>query len=118
MEYKLLAKLFNSSELKRIAAGDLSTIDSIRKVFSEFHSHVTVSEFYDEAYKLLLKNYRNEYVVKNEIANKILLGTLYEYHRNDERGENWEEHRWLRCVERSLNMLWNQDGDGFINSLK
>lgn len=75
MEYKLLAKLFNSSELKRIAAGDLRTFDSIRKVFSEFHTKVTVSEFYDEAYKLLLKNYRNEYVVKNEIANKILLGT-------------------------------------------
>lgn len=75
MEYKLLAKLFNSSELKRIISGDLSTFELIRKNFSEFQDLVTISDYYDEAYRLLLKHYRNEYIVKNEITNKILLGT-------------------------------------------
>ncbi|KLN65719.1 sce7726 family protein [Vibrio sp. VPAP30] len=74
MEYRLLAKLFSSSELKKIAAGDLKIFNRVGEVFSEFDSASSIPEFYDTAYRLLLKHYRNEYVVKNEIANKILLG--------------------------------------------
>lgn len=34
----------------------------------------TLGQFFDWVYNLLLKNYRNEYIYKNTIANKILLG--------------------------------------------
>jgi len=34
----------------------------------------TLGEFFDWVYNLLFKNYRNEYIYKNVIANKILLG--------------------------------------------
>lgn len=36
---------------------------------------MTLKDFFDFIFKFLLKNYRNEYVYKNVIANKILLGT-------------------------------------------
>lgn len=74
MEYKLIAKLFNSSELKKVASGNLNSIYKVLNSYSELKYATNVSEFYEEAYKLLIKHYRNEYVVKNEIANKILLG--------------------------------------------
>ena len=34
----------------------------------------TLGQFFDSAYHLLFKSYRNEYIYKNVIANKILLG--------------------------------------------
>lgn len=74
MNYRLLAKLFSSSELKRISTGDFRIIEQLKDMFIELQSLKDLTDIYDEAYKLLLKNYRNEYVVKNEIANKILLG--------------------------------------------
>lgn len=54
--------------------GDFRTIEQLKETFVELQSLKDLTDIYDEAYKLLLKNYRNEYVVKNEIANKILLG--------------------------------------------
>jgi hypothetical protein len=35
---------------------------------------MSLSQFFDWVYNLLFKNYRNEYIYKNVIANKILLG--------------------------------------------
>ncbi len=35
---------------------------------------ITLGQFFDWVYNLLFKNYRNEYIYKNVIANKILLG--------------------------------------------
>ncbi|MBV7300362.1 sce7726 family protein [Enterovibrio paralichthyis] len=74
MNYRLLAKLFNSSEIKKSVAGDLELFRRVATEFKELSSLTHVSDFYDEAYRLLLRHYRNEYVFKNEIANKILLG--------------------------------------------
>lgn len=74
MNYRLLAKLFSSSELKRISTGDFRAIEHLQHTFEELKPLKNLNDIYNEAYKLLLKHYRNEYVVKNEIANKILLG--------------------------------------------
>ncbi|MDV5171043.1 sce7726 family protein [Photobacterium rosenbergii] len=70
----MLAKLFNSSELKKVAAGNFGIFHEIGDEFPELSEVIEMADFYDLAYSLLVKNYRNEYVVKNEIANKILLG--------------------------------------------
>jgi len=46
---------------------ELNTVDKINKSF-------TLKDFFEDSYKQLLKNYRNEYVFKNAIAQKILIG--------------------------------------------
>ncbi|PKG40364.1 sce7726 family protein [Psychromonas sp. Urea-02u-13] len=76
MKYRLLAKLFHSSELKKLASGNLDTIHETIEHFEELSSSQCVADFYELAYSLLVRYYRNEYVVKNEIANKVLLGRL------------------------------------------
>ncbi|PHQ88616.1 MAG: hypothetical protein COB42_08430 [Sulfurimonas sp.] len=49
-------------------------------IFNEFNMHdkirqnLTLKDFFEASYKQLLKNYRNEYVFKNAIAQKILIG--------------------------------------------
>lgn len=54
--------------------------DRLEKVFSEFNmlgkisQNLTLKDFFENSYKELLKNYRNEYVFKNAIAQKILIG--------------------------------------------
>ena len=75
MDYKILSKLFTSADISRVAQGDLSTIKTIQESFTKFASLKTLADIYDEAYKLLCAHYPNEYVVKNTIANNILLGT-------------------------------------------
>ena len=42
--------------------------------FEKISPSITVGDFFDEVYNLLFKSYRNEYIYKNVIANKILLG--------------------------------------------
>ncbi|ASI89116.1 sce7726 family protein [Vibrio mediterranei] len=74
MEYKTLAKIFNSSELKKVATGNFSALESVREKFTDLQAHSNLLDIYETAYHILLKGYRNEYIVKNEIANKILLG--------------------------------------------
>jgi hypothetical protein len=74
MEYRLLAKLFNSSELKKVSNGDLGIFDKFESLAFNTNTFSSLAEFYDEVYKLLLRYYRNEYVVKNEVTNKVLLG--------------------------------------------
>lgn len=74
VEYRKLSKIFNSSVLNDIAVGDFSYI---QKVSEEFFSDCTtwnLSEIYQKSFEILQKHYPNEYVYKNLIATKILLG--------------------------------------------
>lgn len=73
-EYRNLAKIFNSNVLSSIAQGDISYINKIASDFFDAERQVTLAEFYELAYKSLTKNYANEYVYKNLIAQKILIG--------------------------------------------
>lgn len=54
--------------------------DRLVQIFNEFDffdkidKNWTLRDFFENSYKQLLKNYRNEYVFKNAIAKKILIG--------------------------------------------
>lgn len=72
LEFKNLSKVFYSSTLNDIANGDFSYLQKMANTF--FYRTLTYREFFDEAFRVLGKNYQNEYVFKNLIANKILCG--------------------------------------------
>jgi hypothetical protein len=74
MKYRNIAKLFTRMELGKLSQGNFETINSIAGKFPELRESRQLIDFYSKAYDILLRNYRNEYVVKNELANKILLG--------------------------------------------
>lgn len=74
MDYRKLAKLFTSSTINKVAKGDFINIYSAIANYPMLKDCETIQEVYDESYKLLCKYYPNEYVLKNTIANKILLG--------------------------------------------
>ena len=74
MDYRPLAKLFTSSEIARVAKGDYSTIIELRKSYKELASLEKLHDIYEVTYRMLRLNYPNEYVVKNTIANRVLLG--------------------------------------------
>jgi len=44
------------------------------ELFEKLDLSISLSDFFDMIFHFLLKNYRNEYIYKNIIANKILLG--------------------------------------------
>ena len=54
--------------------------ERIIKIFAESNllktldTNLLFKDFFEYSYKYLLKNYRNEYVFKNAIAEKILIG--------------------------------------------
>lgn len=75
MHYRELAKIFTSTSINKVAQGDLSKIYAVISDFSSLENCNTLKEVYDESYKILCKYYPNEYVVKNIIANNILIGT-------------------------------------------
>ena len=66
---KILNDLFNGNNYNKII-----------KIFKEcniqsiLNQNITLKELFDTSYTQLLKNYRNEYVFKNAIAQKILIG--------------------------------------------
>ncbi|MFA6761173.1 MAG: sce7726 family protein [Sulfuricurvum sp.] len=74
-----LSYLFTSTILKDIYKNQSS--NKLVSVFQEFnmqnlfYENLTLKELFEKAYKQLLKTYRNEYVFKNAIAQKILLGS-------------------------------------------
>jgi hypothetical protein len=74
----VLARLFSSSVLKEIAHTGHSTIAGSlvrqRDLFNEFESSTRLCDFYDTIFKRLTREYRHEYVYKNAVAEKILLG--------------------------------------------
>ncbi|MEE7596435.1 sce7726 family protein [Acinetobacter baumannii] len=74
LDYQTLAKIFNSNTLNDIAEGDLSHVYEIRKNFFNNDNDLTLANIFDKSFEILTKNYPNEYIYKNFIANKILLG--------------------------------------------
>lgn len=72
LEFKTLSKVFNSNTLNDVANGDFSYIQKMAKKY--FLHSMTLRDFYDKSFEILEKNYQNEYVYKNLIANKILCG--------------------------------------------
>ncbi|PXA72935.1 sce7726 family protein [Vibrio sp. 11986-1-5] len=75
MNYKQLAKMFTSTNITKVAQGDLSLVHDVTSDFPTLNHAKTLCELFEAAYTLLCKHYPNEYVIKNIIANNILLGT-------------------------------------------
>lgn len=73
-----LSYLFTPNILKEIYLKQTSK--KLFNIFNEFNiqhllsQDITLRELFENSYKQLLKNYRNEYVFKNAIAKKIMLG--------------------------------------------
>jgi hypothetical protein len=73
-----LSYLFTPSIIKDFLNNHYSS--KLVKIFTEFkivdilYQNLSLSELFDYSYKQLLKSYRNEYVFKNAIAQKILIG--------------------------------------------
>ena len=77
-DYQLLSKIFSRTVITELAKQNKSpTINSILSelgICTEQFSSVPLSTFFENSYKELIKNYRNEYVFKNAIAEKIIRG--------------------------------------------
>lgn len=73
-----LARLFSANVIKdlatkgfsRLASGILSESQLVDKL----NPQMTLRDFYNELFSILFRTYRNEYIYKNAIADKILLG--------------------------------------------
>ncbi|AIW21121.1 sce7726 family protein [Vibrio coralliilyticus] len=75
-----IASLFSTSAIKRlISEGTQSFIDSSGKL--DVNGCSSVGSIFDSAYSELLGSYRNEYVYKNAIAEKLIRGT-HRFSRN------------------------------------
>ncbi|KEC83268.1 MULTISPECIES: sce7726 family protein [unclassified Acinetobacter] len=74
LEYRKLSKIFNSSVLSDMATGDLSYIQKVSQQFFSHENNLSLSELFQKSFEILQKNYPNEYIYKNLIATKILLG--------------------------------------------
>lgn len=75
--YRCYANMFSTSQFQKLVVKeDLSyLVSKYLKYRDHLNEHIfTVGDFYRYIYKLLLSNYRNEYIYKNTIVNKILLG--------------------------------------------
>lgn len=73
-----LSNLFSPPFIKLILKNDyrekLFEILETSGFIKNINPEITLQNLYEQAYKSLLKNYRCEYIYKNAIANKILLG--------------------------------------------
>ena len=73
-----LARLFSAAVIKELAATGRSPLASAilkEAAFPHvFDPSTPLREFFDQVYALLFRTYRNEYIYKNVIAQKILLG--------------------------------------------
>ncbi len=73
-----LARLFSACVIRDLAATGHSALAT--KVLREsgadrgLSSSISLGSFFDQIFKVLFKYHRNEYIYKNAIANKILLG--------------------------------------------
>jgi hypothetical protein len=69
--------LFTNSVLKNIFNNDVvnikNTINELKLSYREYGT-LSLGGFYEKIYKKLTKTYQNEYIFKNAIANKVLLG--------------------------------------------
>jgi hypothetical protein len=73
-----LSKIFSPTILKELSktgkSNKLSNILIELDLIKELDLKIKLSNFFNEIYKLLSKNYRNEYIYKNYLIRKILLG--------------------------------------------
>lgn len=73
-----LSTLFTGKVIEALANNGkspyLSEILVNTGIFSHLQKELNLYDLYENLYSYLLKNYRNEYVYKNEITKKILLG--------------------------------------------
>lgn len=75
--YRCYARMFSTSQFQKLVEeGDLSfLLSKYLKYRNNINKPIlTIGDFYRYIYKSLLSNYRNEYIYKNTIINKILLG--------------------------------------------
>jgi hypothetical protein len=74
----ILARFFSSGVLKELARTGYSQVASNlvhhHHVFDDFDVNLSVGEFYNAIFDRLVLEYRYEYIYKNAIAEKILLG--------------------------------------------
>ncbi len=74
----VLARFFSSGVLRELAHTGHSAIagrlSRQHHLLEQFGSGTSVGEFYDAIFKRLIREYRHEYIYKNAIAEKILLG--------------------------------------------
>jgi len=74
----VLARFFSASVLRELAQSGHSSIagrlSQQNHLFEQFGATMPVGEFYDAIFRRLVKAYRHEYIYKNAIAEKILLG--------------------------------------------
>lgn len=74
----VLARIFSVAVINELATeGHSSLAVAILKevgLLREFRSTILLRDFFDQVYTLLFRSYRNEYIYKNAIARKILLG--------------------------------------------
>lgn len=68
-----LASAFNKKSFENMLHGDFTHLKKMDAYFFDNKS-ITLGEFYDKSYKLLSRKYKNEYVFKNTIARKIVIG--------------------------------------------
>jgi len=76
--FPALGRIFTPVVLDSIAqngnSGYLSEVCSNSGLLDNIKPTIPLGQFFDWIYSILFKNYRNEYIYKNAIANKILLG--------------------------------------------
>lgn len=74
----VLARFFSSGVLRELAQSGHSAVAGrlLRqsRLLEQYGSETLVGDFYDAIFKRLTREYRHEYIYKNAIANKILLG--------------------------------------------
>lgn len=74
-----IARLFSVGVTKKLVKGERPILidEAYEYLFKDgfIEKKGTLVELYRSAYRYLTSNYRNEYIYKNAIANKILLGT-------------------------------------------
>jgi hypothetical protein len=73
-----LGRMFSPLVMDQIAlkgrSGYLSEVCSNSRIIEQIDPSMSLAQFFDLIYMILFKSYRNEYIYKNAIANKILLG--------------------------------------------
>jgi hypothetical protein len=73
-----LSRVFSPVVMDNIAlkgnSNFLSEVCANSGLLDQVDTSMPLSQFFDWVYNILIKNYRNEYIYKNVIANKILLG--------------------------------------------
>ncbi|MBI5102314.1 MAG: sce7726 family protein [Nitrospirae bacterium] len=78
IEPGFLARLFSSAVIKELSIQGCSPLAAsiLREsgIFYEYTPTIPLRDFFDQIYEVLFQAYRNEYIYKNVIAQKILIG--------------------------------------------